>query len=182
MKNNLTYKQKLTYTLIIGGLFAIILYNMAISDTIALVVENSELELLVSKNVDAPLQIKAAKEKLNKIEQLTGNELKTNVDIHQMLLGSVSGYVQENNLILKDFPQPYSMTDKGYITKTAIVTVEGDFISLLKLCNYIEKNYQGGKIVAVDFKATKELRTRKRKLNSTIYLQNVKAEEDEKNS
>lgn len=179
MKNKLTYKQKLTYALILGGLFAVILYNMAISDTIDLAVENSELELLVSKNVDAPLQIKAAKQKLSKIEQLTGNEVNASIDIHQLLLGSVSGYVQENNLILKDFPQPYSMTDKGYITKTAIVTVEGDFIRLLKLCNYIEKKYQGGKIVAVDFKATKELRTKKRKLNSTIYLQNVKAEEDE---
>jgi hypothetical protein len=175
----LTYKQKLTYVLILGGLFAVILYNMAISGTIDLAVENSELELLVSKNVDAPLQIKAVKQKLSKIEQLIGNEVNASIDIHQLLLGSVSGYVQENNLILKDFPQPYSMTDKGYITKTAIVTVEGDFISLLNLCNYIEKKYQVGKIVAIDFKATKELRTKKRKLNSTIYLQNVKAEEDE---
>jgi len=182
LKKKLTYKQKLTYSLIIGGIFAIILYNMAISDTLDLMFENSDMEAQVSKNVDAPIKIKATKQKLKKIEQLIGNEIDANVDIHQLLLASVTGYVQGNNLILKDFPQPYSIVDKGYMTKTAIVTVEGDFIRLLKLCNYIENNYQGGKIVAVDFKATKELRTRKRKLNSTIYIQNVKAENDEENT
>lgn len=168
--------------LIAGGIFTIILYNMAISDTIGLAIANSEMEQQVSKNMDAPEQIKKIKQKLNKIEQLVGNKIDENLDVHQLLLESVTGYVQQNNLILKDFPQPYANVDKGYITKTAVVTVEGDFIRLLKLSNYIENNYEGGKIVALDFKATKELRTRKRKLNSTIYLQNVKAENDEKNT
>ena len=182
MKNKLTYKQHLIYTLIIGGIFSIILYNVAISDTVSLYLENNEMELRVSNNLDAPLQINTAKQKLKKIEQLVGNEVTANVDIHQLLLSSVSGYAQEHHLMLKDFPHPYSIADKGYITKTAIVTVEGDFINSLKMCHYIEQNYQGGKIVAVDFKATKELRTRKRKLNSTVYLQNVKTETNEESN
>lgn len=182
MKTKLSYQQKLTYALILAGIFSIVLYNMAISSTVDLMIENSDMELQVSKNVDAPLQIKAVKQQLQKIEQLIGNEVDHNVDIHQLLLGTVTGYVQKNNLILKDFPQPYLISDKGYLTKTAVVTVEGDFIRLLKLCNYVEQNYQGGKIVAIDFKATKQLRTRKRKLNSTLYIQNVKAENDEENT
>ena len=182
MKIRFTYKKRLTYTLIAGGIFTIVLYNMAISDTLDLVFENAEMEQQVLNNIDAPEQIKKVKEKLNKIEQLVGNKINENLDVHQLLLESVTGYSQQNNLILKDFPQPYTISDKGYTTKTAVVIVEGDFIPLLKLSNYIENSYQGGKIVAIDFKATKELRTRKRKLNSTIYLQNVKAENDEKNT
>ncbi len=182
MKRQLTYKKRLLYVLLAGGLFTVILYNMAISDTIDLAIENSDMEEQVSKNVNAPEQIKAIKIKLKKIEQLIGDQTEQELDVHQMLLESVTGYAQKNNLILKDFPQPYATSDKGYLTKTAVVTVEGDFIRLLKLSNYIENNYQGGKIVAIDFKATKELRTRKRKLNSTIYLQNVKAEHDEENT
>ena len=182
MKKQLTYKKRLLYVLITGGIFTIILYNIAISDTIDLAIANSEMEQEISKNMDAPEQIKKVKQKLHKIELLVGNKIDKNIDVHQLLLESVTGYVQENNLILKDFPQPYTNSDKGYTTKTAVVTVEGDFIKLLKLSNYIENNYEGGKIVALDFKATKEIRTRKRKLNSTIYLQNVKAENDEKNT
>jgi hypothetical protein len=90
--------------------------------------------------------------------------------------------VQKNGLILKDFPQPFVGVENGYITKTAQLTVEGDFIPLLKLIYFLETDYSVGKVVAVGFKTSKERRTRKRKLNTTIYLQNVKAETNEENS
>ena len=111
-----------------------------------------------------------------------GNTTAVEMDIHQVLLEAVTGYVQQHGLVLKDFPQPYETADKGYVTKTAKVTVEGDFISLLKLVYFLEQNYKVGKVVALDFEATKELRTRKRKLNTIIYLQNVKAQDHEENS
>ncbi len=182
MIKKLTYYQRLRFMLIIASLFSIILYQLAVSDTIDLIIENGNMEEQVSNNQNAPEQIASIKNQLAKIDQLIGNQATEELDVHQLLLESVTGYVQENNLILKDFPQPYSMLDNGYITKTAVVTVEGDFIRLLKLSNYIETVYQAAKIVAIDFKATKELRTRTRKLNSTIYLQHVKTEENDENT
>jgi hypothetical protein len=177
-----TYHQRLRFVLILGILFSIVLYQLAVSDTIDLMIENGNMEEQISTNQNAPEQIASIKNKLAKIDQLIGNQATEQLDVHQLLLESVTGYVQANNLILKDFPQPYSISDKGYITKTAVVTVEGDFIRLLKLSNYIETNYQAAKIVAIDFKATKELRTRTRKLNSTIYLQHVKTAENDENT
>lgn len=168
--------------MIAGFVFMIVLYNMAISDTINLVVENSRLSQEVSDNADIPKQIQQLKQRLNKLEKLVGNKKYEDRDIHQVLLESVTGYVQKNRLVLKDFPQPYVIADKGYITKTAKVTVEGDFIHLLRLTYFLENNYKVGKVIAVDFSTTKELRTRKRKLNSIIYLQNVKAENYEENT
>ena len=163
-------------------MFSIIMYNVALSDTITFAVENNELVELVAKNQDAPKEIQAIQKKLIQIQQIVGNDVTVNMDIHQVLLEAVTQYVQENELVLKDFPQPYLITDKGYITKTAKVTVEGDFIRLLKLIYFLESDYNVGKVVAVDFKTTKELRTRKRKLNTIIYLQNVKTQTDEENS
>lgn len=168
--------------LITGGLFMLVLYNLAISDTVSLAVENNELETQILNNQDAPLRLKTIKEKLNKIKQIIGNEDYEELDIHQMLLQQITDKVQKNGLILKDFPQPYVIADKGYITKTAKATIEGDFVHLLQLVYFLEHNYKGGKVVAVDFNTTKEFRTRKRKLNSIIYLQNVKAENHEENS
>lgn len=168
--------------LVAGGIFSIILYQMAISDTIHMVSENNAMEEQVSSYQNAPEQIKTLKLQLKKIEQLIGSDTIQKMDVHQSLLGSVTEYTQENNLILKDFPQPYTIADKGYITHTAIVTVEGDFIRLLKLSHYLENNFKGGKIVAMDFNITKEIRTRKRKLNSTIYLQHVKPDKNEDNT
>ncbi len=182
MKKKITYQQKLLYTLIAGVLFSIVIYNLALSKTISLAIKNNELQQQISKNQDAPKQIEVVSQKIKRIEQLVGDKAYNKIDIHQVLLESVTGYVQQNGLILKDFPQPFVIAENGYITKTAQLTVEGDFIPLLKLIYFLENNYKVGKVIAVDFKTTKEIRTRKRKLNTTIYLQNVKAENHEKNT
>ncbi len=119
--------------LVLGGVFMIVLYNMTISDTIDLAFENSELEIQIASNQDAPVKLKLIKEKLNKIKQIVGSNDYTEIDIHQLLLELITEKVQKNGLILKDFPQPYVISDKGYITKTVKATIEGDFIHLLKL-------------------------------------------------
>lgn len=152
---------------------------MTLSDTINLAIENSELEQQISDNLDAPKQIQTIQQKLQTIEQLIGNDTYQEIDIHQTLLEAITGFVQKNELVLQDFPQPFVSIDNGYITKTAKVTVQGDFIPLLKLLYFLEHKYQVGKVVAVDYKATNDLRTRNKELNSIIYLQNVKAENNE---
>lgn len=183
MTKKLTYKQQLLYALIGGFIFSIVIYNVAISNTIGLAVKNSDYREQISQSQDAPEQIEFAKQKIKKIEQLVGTDNDySEIDIHQVLLESVTNYVQRKGLILKDFPQPFVGVENGYITKTAQLTVEGDFIPLLKLIYFLENDYNVGKVVAVDFKTIKERRTRKRKLNTTIYLQNVKAETHEENS
>ena len=183
MKKKLTYKQRLLYTLIGAFIAAFVIYNMALSETIEIAMKNSDFREQIAKSQDAPEQIKILTKKIKRIEQLVGtNKDYATIDIHQELLESVTGYVQKNGLVLKDFPQPYINTANGYVTKTAQLTVEGGFINLLKLIYFLENNYNVGKVVAVDFKTSKELRTRKRKLNTTIYIQNVKTETHENNT
>lgn len=181
MKRKITYKSRLLYLLISGGLFAVILYNMAISDTLTIAFENKQLENQVIENIDAPKEIQSIKQKLAKIEQLVGNKNQEEINVHQLLLESIAQYNQRKALILQDFPQPYVHTNNGYVIKTAKVTVQGDFINLLKLVHFLEQNYNIGKVVAVDFEATKPLHTKKRELHSTIYIQDIKAIKDEIN-
>lgn len=162
-----------------AGLFAIVLYNVAISDTMYLAIENNTLESQVIENINAPKQIQAIKQKLLKIEQLIGNKNQEETNVHQLLLESITQYNQKKALVLQDFPQPFISSNNEYVTKTAKVTVEGDFINLLKLVYFLEQNYQIGKVVSVNFETTKELYKRKRELRSTIYIQDIKAIKDE---
>ena len=182
MKRKITYKQRLLYVLIAGGVFLLVLYNLALSDTISLAFDNEVLKEQIEKNQGVTSELKKVKKQLATIKQVIGNEHNEQMDIHQMLLELITAQTQKNNMILKDFPQPYALTDKGYLTKTVQATLEGGFVDLLQLVYFLENNYKGGKVVAVDFKTIKQRRTRKRKLNSVIYLQNVKAEKNEKNS
>ncbi len=180
MKNKITYQQRLLYTLIGAVVFSIVVYNMAIAKTIDLAITNADFRTQISNNKNAPAQILIAKKKIKQIEQLVGTNSKVgDIDVHQALLESVTKFIQKNGLVLQDFPQPYESFSNGYVTKTAQLRVEGGFVKLLKLIDFLEKNYHVGTVVAVDFKTTKELRTRKRKLAATIYIQNVKTETDE---
>lgn len=181
MKRNITYHQRLILTFVGGFFFLILIYNLSISDTLVLRTENNSMELQIETNQDAPEQIQFLKQKIGKLEQLIGSEISKDIDIHQLLLEMVTGYCQKNNIILKEFPQPFETEKNGYLTKTAKVVVEGDFVYLLKLVYHIEKNYKVGKVVSVDFKAEKELKTKIRKLQSTIYIQNIKAVTHENN-
>jgi hypothetical protein len=183
LKKKLTYKQRLLYILIGAFVFSFVIYNVALSGTIDMAIKNSDFREQIAKNKNAPEQIKIVKKRIKQIEALVGtNKDYVNVDIHQALLESVTNYVQKNGLVLQDFPQPYEASNNGYITKTAQLTVEGGFINLLQLIYFLETNYIAGKVDAVDFKIDKELRTRYRKLNTKIYIQNVKTETHEKNT
>lgn len=183
MKKRISYKNRLLYSLILGGVFAFVMYQLVLSDTFVLAARVGDMQDEVANNIDAPVEIQELKIKLAKIEQLIGDSTHTSgEDIHQLLLESVTNYCQQNGIILNDFPKPFEKAENGYITHTAKVTVEGDFITLLKLVYFLEKKYEVGKVVAVDFEANKNLRTRKRELQSIIYLQNVKPETDEENS
>ena len=104
MKKKLTYKQRLLYILIGGGVFSFVIYNMALSNTIDIAIKNSEYREQIAKSKNAPEQIKILTQKIKRIEQLVGtNKDYTAVDIHQVLLESVTGYVQKNELILCRF-------------------------------------------------------------------------------
>lgn len=131
MIKKITYHQRLLWVLIGGAVFAILLFQFSISDTIELLNENGQLTEEIAKSKNAPQEIKSIKTRLQEIEQHIGKEIKTDVDIHQELLQVVTAYCQNNNIILKEFPLPYSMEEKGYLTKTAMIKAEGNFIDLL---------------------------------------------------
>lgn len=162
-----------------GFVFLMIVYNVSISDTVELSSENNSIELQITNSHDAPEQIKEMKQRIGMMEQLIGTKVEGNIDMHQLLLDMVTQYCQKNQLILKEFPLPFETEKNGYLTKTAKVVVEGDFIALLKLVYHIEQKYKVGKIASVDFKAEKELKTRKRKLQTTLYIQHIKSKENE---
>lgn len=182
MKQKITYKNRLIYLLISAGLFAIILYNIAISDTITISSENTRLETQIIENIDAPKQIQSIKQKLYKIDLLIGNKTQEEIDVHQLLLESITSFNYNNRLVLQDFPQPFILTKDGYETKTAKVTIEGGFINLLKLVHFLEQNHKIGKVVSVDFESIKKSNNTKKELHSTIYIQNIKSIPNESNS
>ena len=175
----LSYKKRFRLILIGCGLFALAIYNFALADTLTLYQKKSELVDRINIGANATEELAMVKAKLSRLENIVGQDAPIAFDAQQHLLESVTQYSEQNDIMLTAFPHPFSIIDEGYLVQTSVITVEGEFTSLLKLCHYLENNYHSGRVVSLNFEASTELRTRKRKLNSTIYLQHIKNQSNE---
>ena len=102
------------------------------------------------------------------------------MDNQQLLLGIISDYCNENDLVLKDFPLPIIFNDKDYIIETNIFEIQGGFIKLLKLVYELEQKTIVGKVMSVNYEIKKNYKTKSYALTATIYLQNLKKLKNEK--
>ncbi len=170
----ISYKKKNILLLAGTFLFSVLIYYFSIERTIELVklCSNLEQQLLVAEN--APKRLAELKMQLGQITVRLGNEGKFGGDVQQALLEQITHYCNENNLVLKEFPQPLVSREQDYIVETNIIVVEGGFSKLLKLIYQLEQVKKTGKVAAVYFKSKEDLKSKKLILTASLYLQNIK--------
>lgn len=115
--------------------------------------------------------------KLNEEEkQLDAILKKKNISVkntfQQTLLQSITTFSAKNNLEIVSFNKPHEY--KTEITKllTYSFEVKGNYISLLKLINYLE-DLQLGTLKSITFNKKKNFRTNRNYLTCQIYLQRL---------
>lgn len=177
MFKNLTYRKKIRFLAIGVVILTFIIYNLSIKKTIILKKECKSFEEKLALVEYAPQKIALLEKELSKIEGIIGKSDTTCIDFQQILLEKTSNYCQENNIILKEFPKQIINEQQDYIIETNIVVLEGGFITLLKFLYLLEQKYNIGKVVSAGYNAFKDIKTKKYKLNLTIYVQNIKKKE-----
>lgn len=174
MFKNLSYKRKNILLLAGSVMFGLIVYFYAFERTIGLIKECTQLEEQLRQAENAPQKLAELKRKLNSIESDLGGNGNFGGDIQQALLEKISRYCNENNIALREFPQPVVSQEQDYIIETNIVVIEGSFLKLLKLVYQLEQVQRTGKVAAVHFLAKEDLRTKRQMLTASLYLQNIK--------
>lgn len=174
MLKNLSYKKKNILLLSACLLFGFIIYLYAFERTFGLMDECALLEEQLQQAENAPQKLSELKIELNAIESRLGEGGKFGGDVQQALLEKISRYCNENNIALREFPQPVVSQEQDYIVETNVVVIEGSFIKLLKLVYQLEQVQRTGKVAAVHFMAKEDLRTKRLQLTASLYLQNIK--------
>ena len=179
MFKNFTYKQK--FQLLIGGgvLFFFLAYQLAIQSTLEKAADCGQLKEQLGMIQDAPEQIALTRQKLASFQHVIGNSEKGST-IHEELLDNISRFCQNNGLSVTGFPGAHQFQKNDYRVITSRVTVKGKFIPLLKLMYHVEKNSYYGRISSVIFQSQRDIKTRKRELFLTLFIQNINIERDEK--
>lgn len=174
MFKDLTYKKKVR--LLVAGffIFLFISYFLSIKKTFRLKSRCSDFKEKLTYAEHAPAQILQFEKKLKEIENIIGINIKE-FDFQELLYEKVSNYCQENGLILVEFPGTHSYEEQEYEVETNIVVVEGVFLKLLKLVYILEQKDNPGKVVSVKFATKMDYKTRKTRLNTSMYFQNIKS-------
>ncbi len=166
-----SWKQK-NKLLLLGGLVLLwTVYSFAISNTIVAHSECVVLQQQLDSASGAPARLVQLKKEFNELETIT-NSSDTSATLHERLLGIVTNYCQDNDLVLRDFASPVCYRQQEWLVETHPILVEGAYVNLLKLVHKLEQE-KTGKIVSVDFHSKRDNKTQQLSLTATIYVQNI---------
>lgn len=173
MIDNLTYKQKLKALGIITVLIMLISYRLAFSKTI-------EQYSIYKKQVQLNSTLNNGGASL---ENLVLKERKMTTFLNQFILDTThneknflfvcSEFCNANRIKIKEY-NPGKVKGEGYPkTITNSITVEGSFINILQLINYLETQKKTGYLISANYKSAFNYENKNIKLSCIIYLQNL---------
>lgn len=174
----LSYRQKNRLLILISVIFLFMVYFLAIKKTIVKYSECKELEIKANLAMNAPTQLVSLEKDYDAMKKSTENYAGTN--IQQPLLGVVSRYCNENGLVIRDFSQPITSTNNDVTIETNSFVLEGSFIRALRLVYNLEQVNKIGRVASLDFSLKKDYATKSNSLATTVYIQNIKKESNEK--
>jgi Tfp pilus assembly protein PilO len=118
----------------------------------------------------APLQLATMERRLEQISQAIGGSAEQLSS--DEIFDKISEYVIEHkSLQIMSFPSNSSFENSNYDVHTYAIKIKGKFHLLLEMLNYFEGNKSIGKIVSVDYKVEKNLKTKKKFLIMVMYVQ-----------
>jgi hypothetical protein len=171
-----TYQQKLKILPFVFLISVILVYWIAIRGTVQLKNSCDELKIQMISSEDAPVQLASLTARLDKLNRMTGNG--ENNDVTDPLLNFISTHSVSSAKLINYLPL-HSYSKQIYLIETRIAVFEGDYSGLLTFLFTLEKSYASGKIVSVKFETETNLKTEKKRLLMTLYIQSIT---NEKNS
>jgi hypothetical protein len=170
MNLKFTYQQKLKFFPLLFLMAVILVYWIAVSGTVELKKSCTNLRKQLVSAGDAPTQLASLQARLNELNKMKGNiEKEEGTD---PLLNFVSiNPVPATRLI--NYQPLHFYTRQPYLIETRIAVFEGNYNSLLKLLFTLEKSYSAGKVVSVKFETETNLKTEKKRLLMTLYIQSI---------
>lgn len=170
----MTYARKNILLLAGSILFFVVVYLLAIRNTLSLASECSSMEDSLMQAENAPAQTVLLQKRLAEIDRMIGSSRDTLSGTQEALLSAVTSYCQANNVILREFPRTVTASQNNYSIETHVFVAEGSFKTLLQMIYLLEQKHRIGKISSINFFTKKDIRTKTTSLLVSVYLQSVR--------
>ncbi len=164
--------RKKAYLLFLG-LFILIWmsWRFGISKTLDVYKRYAKLKAKTEEINSRPVSIGQMKKQIFVLDSLIKVQNLKEGSFHQRLLQSIEDVNSKEKINILHYNRPHVFKKGNYTIQTAMITVEGNFISLLKYIYYLEQKARLGSIYSVTFKKSENRKTRKKYLQATIYIQ-----------
>ncbi|MEN0005203.1 MAG: hypothetical protein AAF798_13710 [Bacteroidota bacterium] len=166
---NLPPKQQVIASITLLLLLYILAYQFAFKKTIQDYSTLTQQKEMLAIAQDAPQRIQQYQIQL---QQLDATISAMSYDRAQ-LFEAVNTFCEEHQLALDNFSSEHRKAIDKLDWITNPITVSGSYWEITQLCYYMEQEEHFGHIASVDYQLEKDLRTKKKKLTGTIYVQNV---------
>lgn len=174
MLKNLSYEKKNRMLIIAALLFGFVVYSGFVKKTIETYGDCKELHEKMEIASNAPIEKARIQKELVRLNSIIGSEKGSDTPVREALLSMLTGYCQDTNILLREFPSTLTKQETNLMVETNIFTIEGSFAKLLRLIYELEQKQKLGKISSVTYQSKKDITTKKLILTATVYLQNIK--------
>lgn len=171
--NNFTYRQK-NKTIVIGALlFLVVVYQLALSKTWDLYVQNNALEEKLATVHESLKNKDEVENKQAVLEQRIASFFVDSLSHQDLLIETVSRYCHMHRILLRELPAMNTYTEGDFQVGTYKVVLEGDYKTLLQLVYLLEQKNKIGRVSSASFILKFDNKRKKDILSLVIYLQNI---------
>lgn len=166
--------------LLVAGslLFGVLVYWIALSETISLYQKNHLYQAQLDSARTAPVNIARLQGELSGYENSLATFQADGNSLEEHLLQEVAFVCQQYQARLIQLPASSKEKQKLYEIETRVVKLSGSYTSLLQVLHALESKRIIGRISSVQFALEEDRRTRTTALFAYIYLQNIQKSEN----
>jgi len=169
----MTIRQK-NRRLLIGFFTVLILgYFLAISETLSLKKNYTNLKRQADISANIPQRLTALEQKEKHYDSLLHHYQITETSLQNNLLQTIDRYAKDNTLKVVSFSEPHSFKSNGKNTLSYAFSVSGDFQGILGLAYQLEQRNKFGMIASLDFEKKTDLRYGSKRLEGYFIMQLV---------
>lgn len=147
---------------------------VTINKTISLYSQNRQLKGQIAFTSNASGEFKELEQKSKMLEFAINKYLADSSRGQEYLFEVIGSFCASNNLVIKEVPKTETQAESEFNIVTSRITIEGGFISLLKLLFYLEHQTDAGRVSSANFSVQKNNKRKRDVLLMTIYIQHMK--------
>jgi hypothetical protein len=180
--SKLTYQQKNKVLAIGYAVFFLLVYQFAISKSLALYKQNSSLEEKLVTAKESYKNKEALEKRQHNLDTHLSSFFVDSMSHQEYLLETISTYCSQHKILIKEIPAKTEYLEDDFEVETHRIILEGDFIPLLKMVYLLEQKNKTGRLSSVLFSLKFDNKRKKEILSLTLYIQNIQLNSDEQKS